>query len=80
MTQPTVVLPTILSRFAEPRSGTQVAKENNWDKNLVWNHIRLARRKGLIALAGTRKDRLTSCTHKLYELTPAGVDYLEVKR
>ena len=77
MTQPTIVFPDVLYGFTEPRSGTQVAKESNLGKTMIWNQMRLARRKGFIAPVGKRKDPLTSCTRKLYEITAAGVDYLE---
>ena len=70
-------MPEILYWFEEPRSGTQIAKESNLGKTLIWNHMRLARRKGFIAQVGKRKDRLTSCIHTLYALTPAGIDYME---
>ena len=77
MTQPTRVDPDILHWFTEPRSGTQVSKESGWHPTTVWNHMRLARRMGLIAPAGKHKDSRTSCHHKLYEVTPRGIDYLE---
>ena len=67
----------ILHWFTEPRSVTQVRRESGWYRETIWAHMKAARRMGLIAPAGKHKDPRTSHYHKLYEVTPRGIDYLE---
>jgi len=67
----------ILAWFEEPRSYTQVSRLSGYYRETIWAHMKAARRMGLIAHTGQHKDRLTSCNHKLYELTHAGLEYME---
>ena len=67
--------PLILERFIEPVSMTKVWKKGCWGREVIWRHLKAARRLGLICQVGTFED--WGPPQLLYELTPEGLKWLE---
>lgn len=69
----------VLIWFDEPRSLTEVQKATGFHRSTVWRHMKRARSLGFIHLVGTKPGEYRGPKQKLYELTLAGVDYLEAE-
>ena len=68
--------PDILIWFAEPRSQREVSRLKGVNRHTIYVHMRQTRRMGLINHVGS-KPSSWGPRQQLYELTPAGVEYLE---
>lgn len=67
--------PVILAEFVDPVSLTKVWRRCSWGREVIWAHLKAARRLGLIHQVGEFAN--WGPPQLLYELTPEGLKWLE---
>lgn len=69
--------PAILLCFKQPRSVTEVVRDTEHNRDVVWKHLRKAEHMGLVEPRGSKKPKLNyGPPMKLYSLTDKGEEYL----